>query len=64
MKYVKERSLFLFKAVDEVLLEYIERLEKTEGSGLYHGRSVALAVKQMIAILEDDVKRNKDDTLD
>lgn len=60
MKHDKERSLLVLKAVDDILLEYIERLEKAEGSGLYHGRGVALAVKHLMAILEDDIKRDTD----
>lgn len=43
----------LLVAVDDILLDYIERLEKHENSGLYHGRAVALAVKVARARLED-----------
>jgi hypothetical protein len=48
MTYTKEQMKELLKRVDEVLLDYIERLEVLEGSGLYHGRGLALAVKMAI----------------
>lgn len=53
MSYEAERSLLVLKAVDEILLDYIERIENMEGAGLFYGRSVALAVKALIAVLED-----------
>jgi hypothetical protein len=48
MTYSKEQLVELLRRVDDVLLDYIERLEKLEGSGLYHGRGLALAVKMAI----------------
>lgn len=43
----------LLNSVDEILLEYIERLEKLEGSSLNHGRAVALAVKTILSKLKE-----------
>jgi hypothetical protein len=53
MNYTKEQLVELLRLVDEVLLDYIERLEKLEGSGLYHGRGLALAVRCAINGDED-----------
>lgn len=49
----KDRALRVLKEVDGVLLGYIEQLEKKPMITLAHGRGVALAVKYMIAVLED-----------
>lgn len=45
-------SIEVLKAVDEILMDYIERVEKAEGAGLWYGRSVALAVKVELANAE------------
>ena len=49
----KNRALRVLKEVDGVLLDYIEQLEKKPMTTLAHGRGVALAVKYMIAVLEE-----------
>jgi len=49
----KDRALRILKEVDGVLLDYIEQLEKKPMTTLAHGRGVALAVKYMIAVLEE-----------
>jgi hypothetical protein len=49
----KDRALRVLKEVDGVLLDYIEQLEKKPMTTLAHGRGVALAVKYMIAVLEE-----------
>lgn len=50
----KDRALRTLREVDEVLLDYIEQLEQWKPMTiLSHGRGVALAVKYMIAVLED-----------
>jgi hypothetical protein len=49
----KDSALRVLKEVDEVLLDYIELLEKKPMTTLAHGRGVALAVKYMIAVLEE-----------
>ena len=49
----KDRALRVLKEVDGVLLDYIEQLEKKPMTTLAHGRGVGLAVKYMIAVLEE-----------
>ena len=49
----KNRALRVLKEVDGVLLDYIEQLEKKPMTTLAHGRGVVLAVKYMIAVLEE-----------
>ena len=49
----KDRALRILKEVDGVLLDYIEQLEKKPMTTLSNGRGVALAVKYMIAVLEE-----------
>ena len=49
----KDRALRVLKEVDGVLLDYIEQLEKKPMTTLAHGRGIALAVKYMIAVLEE-----------
>ena len=50
----KDRALRVLKEVDGILLDYIEQLEKKqEATTLAHGRGVALAVKYIIAVLEE-----------
>ena len=49
----KDRALRVLKEVDGILLDYIEQLEKKPMTTLAHGRGVALAVKYMIAVLEE-----------
>lgn len=49
----KDRALRVLKEVDGVLLDYIEQLEKKPMTTLAYGRGVALAVKYMIAVLEE-----------
>ena len=49
----KDRALRVFKEVDGILLDYIEQLEKKPMTTLAHGRGVVLAVKYMIAVLEE-----------
>ena len=49
----KDRALRVLKEVDGVLLDYIDQLEKKPMTTLAHGRGVALAVKYMIAVLEE-----------
>ena len=49
----KDRALRTLKEVDKVLLDYIEQLEKKPMTTLAYGRGVALAVKYMIAVLEE-----------
>ena len=49
----KDRALRVLKEVDGVLLDYIEQLEKKPMTTLSNGRGVALAVKYMIAVLEE-----------
>lgn len=53
MTYEEDRCLEVLTHVDGILLDYIERIEKMEGAGLYHGRAVALAVKEMMEVLKD-----------
>ena len=48
----KEIIIRILQAVDDILLDYIERLEKSENAGLHHGRSVALAVKALLIELK------------
>lgn len=50
----KDRALRVLKEVDGVLLDYIEQLEKKPMTTLAHGRGIALAVKYMIAVLEEE----------
>ena len=50
----KDRALRTLKEVDGVLLDYIEQLEKQPMTTLAYGRGVALAVKYMIAVLEEN----------
>lgn len=45
-------NIELLKSIDEILLDYIERIEKMEGAQLWYGRSVALAVKVELAKVE------------
>ena len=52
----KDRALRVLKEVDGVLLDYIEQLEKKPMTTLAHGRGVGLAVKYMIAVLEEAQK--------
>jgi len=49
----KDRALRVLNEVDGILLDYIEQLEKKPMTTLAHGRGVALAVKYMIAVLEE-----------
>ena len=49
----KDRALRVLKEVDGILLDYIEQLEKKPMTTLAHGRGVVLAVKYMIAVLEE-----------
>ncbi len=49
----KDRSLRVLKEVDGILLDYIEQLEKKPMTTLAYGRGVVLAVKYMIAVLEE-----------
>ena len=49
----KDRALKVLNEVDGILLDYIEQLEKKPMTTLAHGRAVVLAVKYMIAVLED-----------
>ena len=53
MKHQSKIEIILSE-VDEVLLEYIERVEKAEKLAmLCHGRSLALAVKVALAMIRD-----------
>lgn len=49
----KEVIIKVLQSVDEILLDYIERVEKAEKAGLYHGRGVALSVKVLLAKLKE-----------
>jgi len=49
----KDRALRVLKEVDGILLDYIEQLEKKPMTTLAYGRGVTLAVKYMIAVLEE-----------
>ena len=53
----KDRALRVLKEVDGILLDYIEQLEKKPMTTLAYGRGVALAVKYMVAVLEEALEK-------